>query len=228
MPIRVAVIDSGVTLGHAHVGEIAGGVSIGVYQNSPEFSDLLGHGTAVCGAIRMHCSDCELLAVRVFERVLGAPAKVVLRALDWCLDSQNVRLINLSLGTARADLFGEFRERVDRAARAGALIVSPYDHLPGTIEGVVGVGSDVGAAFGTHRVGHRGGRDVVFATPHARPIPGVPLDYNYQGASFACGHVTGLLAARWTRDPSMTSVDLLARFLSEGEREAVGDDRAQL
>ena len=47
--VRVAIIDSGVNQRHPHITELAGGICIGGngMVEEGDFSDYLGHGTAV-------------------------------------------------------------------------------------------------------------------------------------------------------------------------------------
>ncbi len=49
--VSVAVVDSGASSGHPHLGAIAGGVAIGLDEDGGDFVDRLGHGTAVAAAI---------------------------------------------------------------------------------------------------------------------------------------------------------------------------------
>ena len=56
--VRVAIIDSGVHVGHPHVGAIAGGVAFD--EHGLEHADLVdrvGHGTAVAAAIHEKAPD---------------------------------------------------------------------------------------------------------------------------------------------------------------------------
>ena len=55
--MKVAVIDSGVHVAHPHIGRIAGGASFG--PSSPDYSDRLGHGTAVMAAIQEKAPGAE-------------------------------------------------------------------------------------------------------------------------------------------------------------------------
>ena len=101
--IRIAVIDSGVNATHPHVGGVSGGVGIGPEgREHDDYVDRLGHGTAVTAAIRERAPAAELFAVKVFDRSLSAPIEALVAAIDWAA-THEMRLINLSLGTTKAE-----------------------------------------------------------------------------------------------------------------------------
>ncbi len=83
-PVRVAVIDSGVSLPHPHIGTIAAGVTIRPDgSTAPDYFDRLGHGTAVAAAIQERAPRAELLAVKVFDWELSASVKTLVSAIAW-------------------------------------------------------------------------------------------------------------------------------------------------
>src|ERR1051326_7035228 len=99
MAIRIAVIDSGVHAAHPHVGGVSGGVAfLPDGREDADFTDRLGHGTAVAAVIREKAPAAELWAVKIFHYSLAAPIDPLVRAIDWCL-ARKMRFLNLSLGT---------------------------------------------------------------------------------------------------------------------------------
>ncbi len=183
--MKIAIIDSGIHPGHPHVGEIAGAVQITPAGESNDTIDRLGHGTAVAGAIREKAPDAELYAVKVFDKRLRANIGVILRALAWCRD-HHMDLVNLSLGTANP----AHRESFLRVFGDDLLVVSAANVLPGSLPEVIGVLPDPDCPRDTFRY-HAG---VFHASPYPRPIPGVPVDRNLHGTSFAVANMTGLVA----------------------------------
>lgn len=179
--MKIAVIDSGIHAGHAHVGRVAGGVSFA----GPDFDDRLGHGTAVAGAIREKCPCADLYAVKVFDRRLSTTIENLLRALEWSMRNA-MDVINLSLGTDNA----RHREPFERVIARGALLVSAADRLPGNLPGVIGVAADAACPRDAYRF-HDG---IFYASPYPQPIPGVPVERNLNGSSFAVANLTGFLA----------------------------------
>jgi len=199
--VSIAAIDSGINPNHPHVGPVAGGVSITAEGTDPSFLDLLGHGTAVAGAIREKAPGADLFAVKVFDRVLSTSGAILLRALDWCIERE-MDFINLSLGTSNAAYQSLFEDRVQRARSLGLTIVAAYEvngrpALPGALEGVVGVLLEPACPRDRLYRVDRAGRTLLAASGYPRAIPGVPQERNLQGISFAVANVTGLLAAGW-------------------------------
>ena len=181
--MRIAVVDSGIAAGHPHVGPVAGGVS---FAGAGDWTDRLGHGTAVAGAIRQWAPDAELYAVKVFDGRLSATIDTLALALEWCREHA-MDIVNLSLGTANA----AHRDRLRAVVAAAPLVVSPADLLPGSFPDVAGVEADPECPRDSFRFS-----DGKFhASPYPRPIPGVPVEYNLNGVSFAVANLTGLAAA---------------------------------
>lgn len=219
--VRVAVIDSGVHPAHPHIG----GASVSGIRIAPggeidtDIVDRIGHGTAVAAAILEKAPGIELVVVRVFDRTLATSGDVLARAITWAAE-HGARLINLSLGTAnpaRAERLGAV---VDRAAAAGAIVVSARESagvqwLPGSLPNVAGVTLDAAcdrnALIATHD--SSSGLVAFAASGYPRPIPGVPVERNLSGISFAVANVTGFLARLLEADASVRDVSELARRL---------------
>jgi hypothetical protein len=198
-PVRIAVIDSGVHARHPHVNGVAGGVSIFPDgREEPDFTDRLGHGTAVTAAIREKAPDAEIFAVRVFHDSLATRIESLVHALDWSA-SNGVHLINLSLGTDNPQHEAVLRERVDRLVGLGIKLIAAYEDagirwLPGSIAGVIPVVLDWDCPRDEFRTSLLpDGRTLYHASGFPRPIPGVSPERNLKGISFAVANVTGLI-----------------------------------
>jgi hypothetical protein len=218
--VRVAVVDSGVHPANPHIGVAVTGVRIGVDGVvDADFVDRIGHGTAVAAVILEKAPDVELVAVRVFDRALSTTADVLARAIQWSA-ANGVRLINLSLGSAnpaRAELLGG---ALDDAVAAGAIVVSAFESdgvmwLPGSLPNAVGVVLDrscdrdmMAFEFDDRTQTHRWA-----ASGYPRPIPGVPVERNLAGISFAVANVTGFLARLAGGVVGMRDIGSLARLL---------------
>lgn len=183
--MNIAIIDSGIHPEHPHVGRVAGGVQITSSGKNDDIVDRLGHGTAVAGAIREKAPDAEIYALKVFDRRLTANIDVIIRALEWCRE-HDMDLVNLSLGTENP----AHRERFLSVIGGDLLLVSPAGALPGSLPMVIGVAPDSDCPRDRFRY-HNG---VFHASPYPRPIPGVPVNRNLRGASFAVANMTGLVA----------------------------------
>jgi len=218
--VRVAVIDSGVFPGNPHIGTSVSGVRIHPGgETDDDFVDRIGHGTAVAAAILEKAPRIELFAVRVFDRTLSTSANTLAEAITWAA-ANGARLINLSLGTpnpARAAMLGA---AVDEAVDAGAIVVAARESagvtwLPGSLPTVAGVRLDASCERNDLRVSFGDWMHPVSfaAAGFPRPIPGVPVERNLSGISFAVANVTGFLARLLEAHETIFDVAGLARTL---------------
>ncbi len=220
--VTVAVIDSGVHASHPHVGRVAGGVTLGIEgEGADDTLDRLGHGTAVTAAIREKAPDAEIYAVKVFGSELATSTDILIRAIDWASE-RGIRLINLSLGTARTKPELALWACVERARERGSIVVSPREHrgvewLPGCLGQVVGVRLDWGCPRHELRMHRDTDPPVAVASGLPRPIPGVPPERNLKGVSFAAANVTGLLALLLEGQPAVSTAEGVWAVLSGGE-----------
>jgi len=195
--VRIAVIDSGVHAGHPHIAHlVTRGTGIGPDGRVvADWCDRLGHGTAVTAAILEKAPAAEVLAVRVFDRELTTTVDALAAGIDWAM-CEHADIINLSLGTDRPAHGPRLAVAVAAAADAGATIVAAgHDGarvwLPGTLPGAVAVALDW--SLSRHEVAIDGS-GLVRATGYPRPVPGVPVERNLRGLSFAVANATGILA----------------------------------
>jgi len=198
--MRIAVIDSGVHAAHPHVNGVAGGVSIMPDgREEPDYTDRLGHGTAVTAAIREKAPEAEIFAVKIFHDSLATRIECLIASIDWSVRNE-VDLINLSLGTSKPEHANVLQAAVNRATQKGAVIIAAHEDagvrwLPGSLPGVLPVALDSDCPRDEYRTETLAdGRTLFRASGLPRPIPGVPPQQNLRGISFAVANVTGLLA----------------------------------
>ena len=205
--MTVAIIDSGVRPDHPHVGGRVRGTHLTPDGEDDDYLDRVGHGTAVAAAIREKAPDATLFVIRVFEQALATSGEMLARAIARAAAPDvGAHLINLSLGTRNAAHQALLRRAVAaaRAAGEGALVVSAVASgddgddslwLPGSLDGVLGVRLNREIDRGCVAIeAGAGGRVVLAASGYARPIPGVPLERNLRGVSFAVANATGVLS----------------------------------
>ena len=212
--VRIAVVDSGIHAAHPHVGGVAGGVSIGpAGEIGEDFADRLGHGTAVAAAIREKAPDCELLAVKVFDRSLTTTGQALVAAIEWAAQ-QRVQLINLSLGTTNQEHAQAFATAIAHAGECGTIVVSaaPQEDapwLPGGLPGVIAVDVDWDCPRDECCVVAADDASIrLSASGYPRPIPGIPVERNFSGLSFAVANATGLLAQMFEDQATQTFMSL--------------------
>ena len=196
--VRIAVIDSGVNVGHPHIRGVFGGVTIGDEIEEGVYIDLLGHGTAVMAAIQEKAPSAEYYAVRVFRSSLSTHIEYLLKAIEWCIEKR-VHVINLSLGTTNPAHERRLSMAVAATAKAGAIIVSAREAngaraLPGTIPGVVGVGLDWDCPREAYRSRTTPAGLEWCTSGYPRDLPGLPREQNLHGISFAVANISGFVA----------------------------------
>ncbi len=222
----MVVVDSGVNPDNPHIGEIAGGVGIGpTGRERPDFSDRLGHGTAVVAAIQEKAPEAEILVVKVFEGELATSLPGLRAALEWAV-AERADLVNLSLGTPKPEHEGLLQSTVQEAIAAGVLIVSPREHRghrwwPGAFSGVAGVLLDWECRREELRLmDDPHGRPVFRASGFPRPVPGIPREHNIRGISFAAANATGILARVRERAEPTQGIEKWCARIREGRAEA--------
>ena len=199
-PLRIAVIDSGVHADHPHIQGVAGGVSFARDgREDQDFTDRLGHGTAVTAVIREKAPGARIFALKIFHDSLVTRIEPLLRALEWSIDNE-MHLINLSLGTSNPEHQPALSAAVEQVCARTIMLVAAYADsgvpwLPGALPGVVPVALDWSCSRDEYRTSVLpDGRTLYHASGFPRPIPGVPEERNLKGLSFAVANVTGLLA----------------------------------
>jgi hypothetical protein len=210
----VAVIDSGVHPGHDHIDarRLGPGIMVipdGTIADGPDvWLDRLGHGTAVTAAIQEKAPEAICLPVRVFRDSLKTSATALIAAIGWAV-GQRADIVNLSLGTMNEAHRAAFAAAVAEAAAAGTLVVAARDMdgapcYPGALDGVAGVGLDWECPRSLYRAQRHGEQIDFLASGYPRPIPGVPLQRNVFGISFAVAQISGFAAlARERLAPGM-------------------------
>jgi hypothetical protein len=203
MRFRMAIIDSGINPFHPHVNGVAGGVSFRMDENQniiqdPDFSDEIGHGTAIAGIVRAMSPLAEIYAVKIFLKKLSAPGALLLTALEWAITNK-MEVIHLSLGTERKDCKEHLRRLCREAFNNNIIIVAagrgPDDGIfPAALPEVVGVYWNRQCRRETI-ICHPGCNIEFGAYGRPRDLPGIPEDMNFSGHSFAAAQITARIAA---------------------------------
>jgi len=195
--MKIAIIDSGVHAAHPHIRGVAGGVAFKADGSEDgDYTDRLGHGTAVTAVIRERAPAAEIFAVKIFHDRLATRIEPLVAALDWCVQ-KGIEVVNLSLGTNNPMHEAALKSAVDRLQARGVKLVAAHEWLPGRIAGVLPVALDWECPRGEYRTSTLpDGRTLYHASGYPRPIPGVSPEKNLKGVSFAVANVTGLLSRR--------------------------------
>jgi subtilisin len=199
--VRVAVIDSGINAHHSHVRRVSGGVGIacdaeGSIVFSDDHRDYDGHGTAVAGILRAKAPDVELYSVRVLQERLRTESRVLAAAIRSCI-ANDIRIINLSLGTHQTSELDALRRACEIAAEREMILVAAGSEderiFPASFSGVISVSAD--ECCGWNDYAYNESSEVEFrAHTSPRPLPGTAQAGNLRGHSMATAHVSALVA----------------------------------
>ena len=112
----------------------------------------------------------------------------------------------------------ELGPAIERAFHAGTVIVSAHEHegalwYPGALPGVVGVVADPEQPRDELGLVELPRGTAVVASPYPRPIPGVPVERNLHGISFAVANATGLIARALRDEADVRSADAVIDLL---------------
>ena len=228
MTIEIAVIDSGINPWHPHVQGVAGGISFhseasGKVVEGVDFSDELGHGTAIAGVIRERNSQARIYAVKIFHQILEAPAALLLAALQWAIRAK-VKIIHLSLGTERHEYRGDLQQLCRDAFRKDIVIIAAARTLEDQV--FPAIFDEVIAVYWNHDCKNGSliyypEKNVEFgAYGRPRAIPGIPQELNFSGSSFAAAHVTAMVADILEHNP-MAGVVWVKEMLQKKAKEDI-------
>ena len=167
-PVRVAIVDSGIDMGHPEfAGRVVGAKSFVPGEGT---EDTVGHGTLVAGEVGAALDNgegiagvgisAELLIAKVVAPDGSISLEAEAKAIRWAVD-RGARVINLSLGGLRdprdpsRDQYSALEQAAIEYARSnGAVVVAaagncdlpgecpyPYASYPAALSHVVGVGA---------------------------------------------------------------------------------------
>ncbi len=207
--IKVAVLDTGIDPAHPDlVTNLRTGMSFVSTETSTD--DFNGHGTHVAGTIAAAHDQigvvgvapaAALYAVKVLDRNGRGQWSNLIAGIDWCINAQDIRILNMSLGGPGAP--AALEQMCALAWERGRLLVAAAGNDGGPVgypakwESVVAVsaldGAGMIASFSNR------GPEVELAAPGVNVLSTVPGGgYGTKsGTSMASPHVAGTAALVW-------------------------------
>jgi subtilisin family serine protease len=222
--VHVAILDTGVDVTHPDLqGAVARSVEV-VAQGKglacrevaaealrAEALDPVGHGTACAGIIHRLAPAARLSSVRVIGTSAGGTGEQLLRGLQWALEQRSppVQAVNLSLGTLQERFAMPLRRLVDQAYFQGVVLIAAGNNMgqvsyPAVFASLLAVDNDNYPDPTTFEF--RTGRPVELSA-HGIYVRAPKSGGGYQlwtGTSFACPHITGLVARLLSLNPALT------------------------
>jgi subtilisin family serine protease len=219
--VRVAVIDSGVDGAHpafagrlrAQYDVVSDGYGMRCIPATP--TDSIGHGTATAGIVAQIAPEAEIYSIKVIGEEAKGTAEQLIAGLSFALD-EAFDVINMSLGTTDERHAKRIGALADRAFHGGSIVVAAANNFgqaayPANLSSVIGVSMEGFEKAETLR--YDWGEAIELAARGVyveAPSMGGGTEL-YTGTSFACPHVSGLLARILSVYPGLAGFE--ARFI---------------
>jgi subtilisin len=213
--VSIAIVDSGIDGQHPDLsGRIVKSVEARladrrVVFDPSEAGDSAGHGTACAGIIARVAPDAELYSIKVLGAGGIGDGQAFLAALEYAVNCR-YRVINLSLGTTKPQFFSPLHDLLDRAYQAGCVVVAAANNLPQPSFPSVFSSSLISVAKSSTTdpfdFGFNFGEVIELTAPGVNIRTAWPNGgyRNLTGNSFACPHVSGVIARLLERHPEFT------------------------
>jgi subtilisin family serine protease len=221
--VRVAVLDTGVDVTHPDLrGVVDRSVEVTAQGWGPGVRDLpaeglsaaeldpVGHGTACAGIIHELAPEARVTSVRVIGASASGTGEQFVRGLQWVLEQRApaLQVVNLSLGTLQDRFATPLRRLVDQAYYAGVVLVAAGNNMglpsyPAAFASLIAVDNEsypepTRFEFRTGRPIELAARGIYVRAPKSGG--GYQL---WTGTSFACPHITGVVARLMSLNPRL-------------------------
>jgi subtilisin family serine protease len=227
--VRVAVVDTGVDVTHPDLAGIVDR-SIAVTRDYSGWAcrdlgpglaaaqlDPVGHGTACAGIIHELAPAARLVSVRVIGADSNGTGDQFVRGLRWVLSECQppVQVVNLSLGTTGERFAGPLRELVDKAYWKGLILVAAGNNMgltayPANFASLIAVDNE--AFNDPWHFDYRRGKPMELAArgTYVRAPKTGGGHQLFTGTSFACPHITAVVARLLSINPTLTPFQVKA------------------
>jgi subtilisin len=230
--VRIAVLDSGVDGTHpAFAGRVKAQYNVAMDRMGArcvpaDITDSIGHGTACAGIILQLAPEAELYSVQVIGKDSRGTTEQLIAALGFAIE-QGYDVINMSLGTTDERITRRLGALTDKAFYNGQIIVAAANNF-----GDVAFPAHFSAVLSVSMEGFEEAETIAYAM--GKPIEvgarGVYVEAPamgggtqlFTGTSFACPHVSGLVARLRSvyRDLTAFEARSLLRLLAAGKEAA--------
>lgn len=218
--VRIAVIDSGVDGQHPAIAKRVRAQydvvtdRFGTRCIPGSLIDSIGHGTATAGIVAQIAPAAEIESIRVIGASAHGTSDQLVAGLSFALE-QRFDVINMSLGTTDDRAWRRLSALADRAFYEGRIIVAAANNygvaaLPAQLSSVLAV--DMAAFSDPETLRYR------WDLPIELEAKGIYVEAPamgggtqlFTGTSFACPHVSGLVARLVSAFPGLTAFEARA------------------
>ncbi|WP_024832648.1 S8 family peptidase [Ruminiclostridium josui] len=152
VPINIAIIDDGVNEKYYQMGRLSYNLEItrdlAVCDRLDYDPHSPSHGTTCAAIIKKYSPEADIGSVKILDSNSRTGVKTqLIHGLKWCADN-NIRIVNLSLGTIDYRDFSEVKEALDYALEKNVIVVAACNNrniftCPASFEKVIGVKCDL-------------------------------------------------------------------------------------
>lgn len=234
--VTVAIVDSGVDAEHPELkGKIVEAVEARLDDRRVVFDpsnagDSAGHGTACAGIITTVAPEVQIHSIKVLGSTGLGDGQAFLAGLEYAINKR-CRVINLSLGTTKPQFFAPLHDLLDRAYLAGCIVVAAANNLPQPSFPSVFSSSLISVVKSTEtdplNFGFRFGEVIELTAPGVNVRTAWPSGgyRNLTGNSFACPHISGVIALLLETHPELTPFQVKSALYAIARRNQEGDSR---
>lgn len=210
--VKIAILDSGLRKTHPKLAQYTFN-GYNIINGSSNIEDRLGHGTAITGIIKNHVPRAEIFMVKIFDDDYYIDFSDLCNALEYIYNNIDFHVLNLSIGLTECPDHNKLKNLCNKLSEKG-IVVSAFDNFgaisyPAAYPSVIGVDSALEYTNpwefdyiedSTINIRGKGvNQRILWADP----------DYMIQGgSSFACAHITGLIA-KMVQNNKLSKKDIL-------------------
>ena len=237
--VTVAIVDSGIDTSHPDLaGRVVETVEARIEKTRVQFpesdtGDSAGHGTACAGIIARIAPDVRIASIKVLNAGGMGDGQVFLAGLEYAI-KKRYKVVNLSLGTTKPQFFAPLHDLLDRAYQAGCIVIAAANNLPQPSFPSVFSSSLISVIKSEQidplKFGFRFGEVIELTAPGVNIRTAWPGggQRNLTGNSFACPHISAIVAMLLENHPDMTPFQVKTALYSIA-RENVGiEDKGEL
>lgn len=212
--IRIAIIDNGINELLINKGIDK---SIVIDENGNCIADTKNidqqqfqHGTNCAMILEKYCSNCHLISIRILDENGRGKIQRIYPALEWCYKNE-IRLVNLSLGTADFRDCEKLRFLINKFAVYGMIIVaatanSGFISYPAGFTNVIGVAT-TNSPLSYFKDYMQMGLDAIVPSEHNIKLFGKEIKTPLSN-SYAAPYICALIANKLSNDKTLDIVKL--------------------
>ncbi len=146
----IIIIDDGVNSDLYNLGGLKSNIEITfaleIKKNLDYYKEFNYHGSTCAAIIKKYLPNVELGSIKVLSNFKGTRYQLV-KAIKWCVEN-NIKLVNLSLGTVNFEDFKLLYSCMEYAYKRGLIIIAAYNNdriytCPASFDNVIGVKCDI-------------------------------------------------------------------------------------